>query len=325
MTLEEKVRGWILSRPDGTIYESVNQHIDYLATELYCEYEPTKGPYPDFWQRFEAWIENAHNEADQQTLFRLMSSLFFIGPQELDNLYRVAFNRNITKWLVDQLSLALDDPALPEKVSAGLAQTWFCPLTDSMRINAFYHLNHISGRNHRPDWLSLAVLGDPQKVDNFLQAKGIKRIVLLEDFIGNGSQVNPAISFAGSLTSKLPTLVVPLVICPSGAARATAWQTTFANITCSPVLELREFDFLSKDPRPDEPDEHGKMRKLASDCFSTLLGGQNIHEAKVYGPFGFGDTGGLVVLSTNCPDNTLPLIHHRSPTWSPLFPRASRI
>ncbi|HWY69467.1 MAG TPA: hypothetical protein VNX88_12430 [Terriglobales bacterium] len=323
--LPHKLQRWIMSLPDGPMFQTINEHVEHLAEELYCEYEPTKGPYPDFWQRFEDWLDNGDDETKQQSLFRLMPSLFFIGPKELDNLYRVAFNCNITAWLIDQLSLTLDDVALSSKVTEALSHTWFCPLTDSMRINAFYHLNHISGRDHRPDWLSLAVLADPAKVDTFVSSKKIERIVLLEDFVGSGSQIEPAIKFAGSLSSRLPTLIVPLVICPAGVDAARAWETSFNNVQVRPVLELRRLDFLTRAPQTDEPTDHAVFRDLAIDSFSKLLAGKTAQEAKIYGPFGFDDTGGLVILATNCPDNTLPLIHHGSVTWKPLFPRASRI
>jgi hypothetical protein len=324
-TLQFKLQNWIMSLPHGPTFQSINQHVEHLAEQLYCHYEPTKGPYPDFWQRFDEWLNNGDDETKQQTLFRLMPYIFFVGSEELHNLYRVAFNRNVTSWLIDELSLKLDDPELMSNVSDSLAGTWFCPLTDSMRINAFYHLNHISGRNHRPDWLSLAALADPGKVDRFLADRNIARVVLLEDFVGSGSQIEPAVTFAGKLASQLPTLVVPLIICPSGVNAAKTWEARFKNIKISPVLELRSADFLASTSQPGEPSDYSAFRQLALDSFIKLLGGESVKEAKIYGPFGFDDSGGLVVLATNCPDNTLPLIHHNSRTWKPLFPRASRI
>jgi len=323
--LKDKMQRWILSLPHGPAFQTVTQHVEHLAEQLYCHYEPTKGASAEFWQRFEDWLENGTDEAMQQTLFRLLPSLFFIGPSELDNLYRVAFNSNISSWLIDQLSVPLDDPNMFGKVNESLKHTWFCPLTDSMRINAFYHLNHISGRDHRPDWLSLALLAEPTKLEAFLKDYKIERIVLLEDFVGSGSQIEPAVTFAGSLSSNLPTLIVPLVICPTGVDAAKVWESSFPNIQVRPVLKLRNSDFLTRVPQTDEPPDHCDFRQLAIDSFPKLLGGSTLAEAKIYGPFGFDDTGGLVVLATNCPDNTLPLVHHGSPTWKPLFPRASRI
>ena len=322
--LADKVNQWLLTLPDGEIFQAANQQIDHLARELYCEYEPTIGPYPDFWQRLESWIDNGDTDDQQRLLFRLASHLFFIGSKELDNLYRVAFNANISQWLVSKLDLALDDPLLEAKVEAALQRTWFCPLTDSMRINAFYHLNHLSGRNFRPDWLSLAKFGDASKVEAFLKGR-IDFIVLLEDFIGSGKQITPAVKFAAALPSRTPVLVVPLVICPSGLTTVGHWQTAAPHVSVRPVLELTAINFLSSAPATWEPTIYPAFRDLAVQSFTRVLGGMTPAQAKIYSPFGFDQTGSLVVLVTNCPNNTVPLIHHGSPSWQPLFPRASRI
>jgi hypothetical protein len=116
-----------------------------------------------------------------------------------------------------------------------------------------------------------------------------------------------------------------LVICPAGVEAGRIWESSYTNIRVSPVLELRRTDFVTRTPQANEPTDHDDFRRLAIDSFPKLLAGQTPEEAKVYGPFGFDDTGGLVILATNCPDNTLPLVHHASDTWKPLFPRASRI
>jgi hypothetical protein len=118
--------------------QAVNEQIDQLEVELYSEYEPTKGPYPDFWNRLEKWVDNAKTETDQQNLFRLMRHVFFVGPRELDSLYRVAFNSHVARWLIEKKNIKLDDPDASEKLRDAVRHTWFCPLTDSMRINAFY-------------------------------------------------------------------------------------------------------------------------------------------------------------------------------------------
>jgi hypothetical protein len=325
--LQEKLQRWIMSLPDGPDLQAVNQHVEQLADELYCEYEPTKGPYLDFHSRLDAWLDNIPNEEEQKILFRLMRNLFFIGPKELDNLYRIAFNENICQWIVEHLGIALDQPDLDDQLATAIKRTWFCPITDSMRINAFYHLNHLSGRNLRPDWLSLGRFGDGAKIDAFLKTKGreIDRIVLLEDFVGSGNQISPAVMFAAALPSHTPVLIVPLVVCPKGAAEIESWTKLYGNIAYSPVLKLGSLDFLALAPQAGETQLHTDLRPIVKSTFTQLLGGKTVDEAKIYGPFGFEDTGSLVVLTTNCPDNTLPLIHHSSHTWNPLFPRASRV
>jgi hypothetical protein len=171
----------------------------------------------------------------------------------------------------------------------------------------------------------LAQFGEAAKIDAFLRAKNIDRIILLEDFVGSGSQIRPAIMFAASLPSNIPVLVVPLIVCPLGIDAMHAWQLAYSNIHYRTVLDLRPLDFLTATPQADEPGLHVGLRSIALTTFTQLLGGQTLDEAKVYGPFGFDETGGLIVLTTNCPDNTLPLIHYSSATWNSLFPRASRV
>ena len=53
-------------------------------------------------------------------------------------------------------------------------------------------------------------------------------------------------------------------------------------------------------------------------------GGVAIDAGKPYTPFGYKRTGGLVVMHSNTPDNSLPVIHHESDTWAPIFKRHSR-
>ena len=40
--------------------------------------------------------------------------------------------------------------------------------------------------------------------------------------------------------------------------------------------------------------------------------------------YGFEETGAKVVLFSNCPNNTLPIFHHETEQWKPLFPRVMR-
>jgi hypothetical protein len=311
-----------MALPDGLEIEAVNQHVVQLARELYCEYEPTKGPSLDFWQRLERWLDNV-SEADQKVLFRLLRHLFFIGPKELDNLYRVAYNEHVSRWLIDQIGIALDDPTLDAQLSTALQETWFCPVTDSMRINAFYHLNHITGSNFRPDWASLCELGSTARIDAYIAKNGIKRLVLLEDFVGSGSQISNAVMFAATLPSRLPVLCLPLILCPNGKTNMASWQNAHTNLTCDAVLNLRSLDFLTLTPDPAEPAVYADARPVAVTAYNAMQASGP--HSQLYSAYGYQNTGGLVVLSTNCPDNTLPLIHFNVPTWNALFPRASRL
>ena len=65
------------------------------------------------------------------------------------------------------------------------------------------------------------------------------------------------------------------------------------------------------------------MRAL-SDQYSSLLE-LPFQSVKDLGMLGFRNTGANVVLFSNCPNNTLAIMHYDgSDSWEPLFPRNSR-
>jgi hypothetical protein len=169
-------------------------------------------------------------------------------------------------------------------------------------------------------------LGDQKQVQQFILDSGIKRLVLLEDFVGSGSQMLAGIRFAASLGTPLDILVVPLVLCPEGGRTGRDVVATFNNVRFSPVLELTAENFVAVTPNPSELPLFSSIRNLALGLYASVSDRQPPDDAvKPYGPFGFARTGSLSVPYANCPDNTLPLIHHSSQTWKPLFPRATRI
>jgi|ERR1035438_2436628 hypothetical protein len=188
-----------------------------------------------------------------------------------------------------------------------------------MRINGFYHLNHITGRDYRPDWRSLQKFGSSDKLRGFIAAEHIERIVLIEDFIGTGEQAGHAMKFAAELG--IPLLVIPLIVCPPGVEAGANLQTAFPNLTFDPVLPLSQAAFVTPDPVPGEAPIFTRIRGIATATFDRVKVGL----PEYVGAFGFNDTATIIVLYPNCPDNTLPMVYSASAEWEPLFPRASRL
>lgn len=315
------------SVPLGSLIEEINDHLRYLARDLYSEYEPTRGTHPDFWVRLENWLNNLKDEGQKQVLFRLIPHLFFIGPREFESLYRSAFNHQIAMWLVDQAGVKLDNAKAQTRIAETLEKTWFCPITDSMRINGFYHLNGIEGREYRPDWRSLSRFGDRRKISEYIEKDCIERIVLLEDFVGYGGQIEKAVIFAAELVPKLPILVVPLVICPNADKLIGTLEGKYPHLKFSPSLRLPESEFVVEKAQTNEKPIFSEIRQIAlsiSDSMKEGLSEYELKQAEKYIPFGWHKTGALVVLYSNCPNNTLPIIFHGCKKWEPLFPRTSR-
>lgn len=321
----ERIYLWYADVHDGQHIQETTVLIQHLADELFSSYEPMQGPNPTFWQRLNGWLNEDLPEERQKTLLTLLPYIFYVGPNEFTSLYRVAFHNSIARWLIEALRLDLTDPDAEVKLRTAVQRTWFCPITDSMRINAFHHVNNIAGHDLRPDWRTLAALRDEAHVLNLMSGQ-YDRIVLLEDFVGSGSQIEPALRFVADFKNKIPTLIVPLVVCPDGATFCNSYATRYPHIHFSPVLKLDSSSFLTETVSPGEHPINSDFRSVAIETYGRVTHGLSAEDlGKLYGPFGFAGTGCLVVLWTNCPDNTLPLIHQNSEQWTALFPRASRL
>jgi len=323
--IENKINSWV-SQGDSK-YLDINQKIIHLEEWLFSDYEPSIGPNSKFFKRLNDWLENLKDETDQKILLEMVTNIFYIGREELNVLYREAYKTKFARWLIDDISINFNTENILTRINEAVLDTWFCPLTDSLRINQFYHINDIPAKNNlRPDWKSLAKFGDPQKINEYIKDQGIKRVVLLEDFIGNGGQVSMPVLFAAENFRNLPILVIPLIICPKGVENSMRLESNHPNVKIKPVITLTEDLFVHENISDIQSDFLKKINLLATSTYAQVSD-STIIDDKVdpYGPFGWRRTGGLIVLHTNTPNNTLPLIHNKSKTWKPLFKRHKRI
>lgn len=299
------------------------------ARQLFSAYEPLLRDEPRteraFLSRLDKWLRNWQTDEDQWDAFRLVDHLFFVGETEFQELFRVAFETNLWSWVADSVSGNAASKTTSEEVSRILVKTWCCPITDSFRINAFRHINHIEAPDYFPDWRSLALFGDKKKISDYIKSAGILRLVLLEDFIGSGTQATRAVEFAASF--ELPVLILPLIVGKRGHDKLQEIVSKYSNVTYDPVIWLNTEFFVSKHVLPSD-DKHKPAQRRIIESYSTLT-----HDKHPYGfeEKRFGESQGyLVALYTNCPNNTINPIHsdymmpETSVEWSPLFPRSGR-
>lgn len=306
---------WLRSDDNSEIPDIFNR-VTYLGRVLYHDYEPSQ--YRRFSERLDWWLANVEEDHLQKVLYKLVGCLFFVGRQEFESLCRAAFNGPISRWLIDKLDIQFADAEAKKKLSVAVERTWFCPVTDSMRINAFLKVSNLEGHRHRPDWKSLARFGDPKKIVDYIHRENIERIVLLEDFVGTGVQMSAAVSYASELDKDIPVICCPLVICPDGARKGVELARKYPNLTFEPVLTLPIDQFIKYEPQPFDTALFVAVRELIVTVAGRLpiTSGSDTH--------GFEGTGALVVLYSNCPNNTLPIVHDLTGNWSPLFPRIRR-
>lgn len=324
---QTRLASWIAADPDNIAgFRNVKAKLDFLAEILYKEYLPTvAGTHGEFPYRLAKWLNSATAEDQMKLMFLLLDHLFFVGKSEFVSMYLTAYSQHIAQWILVGENIAVADPSAPQKVKDALASTLFTAVTESFNIGDFIRINSIQGVDIRFFWEpALKINWDPnQFVRNAMQGK--TRIVLLEDFVGSGSQMRRAVEEACSLPNNPAVLLCPLIICPDGADLARDLEARFHNLTYRPVLELAPHHFVRPTPGPAEPKLFREIRDLVTALHPTVKG--TTAWAQDYGPFGYGGKGGtgaLIVKFDNCPDNTLPLIHHQSDTWEPLFFRVSR-
>lgn len=320
---------WCLNDTQGTDgIEELKRDIEYLERELFHEYCVTAhGGHAPFGARLAQWIGNLQNDADRKELYRILAHLFFIGRGEHEAAYRTAFSKNVMQWLltVGQIDLFRNDAK--QMLEQELAATRFTEVTDSFGIRSFCITNQIQTESLRYKWE-----GNTENWDGAVFRKTVleeredgslpkRNLVLLEDFVGSGSQMLDAVELAISLGPEVNVLLCPLFICPEGAMRSREKSQDTDHFHFSPVLEFDPRFFISPAPLPDENTDFRRTREILLKIHPLLLGGP-----QEYGPFGYSHTGSFVVPYTNCPDNSVPALHKRSrDSWQPLFLRNSRL
>lgn len=308
------VEPWLMSGDSDDLI-ALRDQLSWLQAELYDEYEPNR--YESFDDCLAKWLLNSSDEDARKKMFRLLGHLFFVGKKQIDALQRSAYSDKTVRWLVDILDLDIADVDLNGLIDDAVQRTWFCPITDSLRINGFLKVNGLNGHEHRPDWRSLEQFGDKLKLRQYVTDENIGQLVLIEDFVGSGTQMDGPIRWAAQTLPNVQILVVPLICCPNGVTVGQAIAQQFANVSFSPCLSLRPELFVSSAAKPEEPSAFTDIRPVIQ-AVRNRLGVFEHH------PFGFEGTGALVTLYSNCPDNTLPLFHSQTDTWDPLFSRIRR-
>ncbi|WP_254509557.1 phosphoribosyltransferase-like protein [Anatilimnocola floriformis] len=341
-SIADRVQKWDLSPTAPltplTTFGEIHKRIVFYYSTHYFQYLPTLSVlYPDFETRLANWLSNVPDDQNQRLLFELLPRLAFFSREDFEKLHQAAFDGPVARWIFESSRLSVSDPELDKKLSEQAHRhTWYCPLSDSLRINDFHNVNGIGGVDYRPDWRSLARFGSEAAILDFMKnhqdiqgPAPLTRLVILEDFIGSGSQSSDTVRFIQRISKKIPTLIVPLIVCPTGAQ---VWRAieSFPELTFSPVIELKESDMITAGTARDGSFA-GRIADLAESTYAAVEG-DRAASPRPYSAFGFPGhvnislgTGSLVTLYSNTPANTLPLVQHSSNSWNAIFPRSARI
>ena len=309
----------------------------FMEQDTFAKYVPIQASpqTSEYFDRLLLWIANAGlTPEDKPLLFEFANRLCYFSQDDFLALYRSAFTGPVSRWVAQQCAIRLDEPGWESQFARQRDErTWYCPVTDSMTIGEFYHINHLTGVSHRPGFRSLREFQTAgEALRQHMDDAGMDRLVLLEDFVGTGSQTAATVEWAVKQLER-PVLFVPLIIAPDGMRRLLSLRGKFLDglLSIEPVIQLEAHEFVGQATAETDP-LFARVRALAERVHDEVGGDSpRTPNRSPYSPMGFhreGDTatGATVVLYSNCPNNTLPMVHHHSPqsNWKPLFPRVER-
>lgn len=313
---------------DNLDLRQLKADVEFLEANLFGDYHPTsQGNHLAFGDRLARWIGNCADDADRRNLFLMFKHLLYISRDNFDTAYRTAFSKCIMSWLIECTGVNVFDINASAQLEECLSKLLFTRITDSFGLPEFIRVNGLHGRSDRYTW-SEHLRGWSRndfclnRLDRGLPSEK-KFLVLFEDFVGSGSQMETAVNFAVSLANEIPDLKIllcPLFICPGGSARAKALSAANPCLSYLPVLDFNEKFFLKPNPINGEYPDFQNFRELVTRLHPMVTNG-----LQDYGPFGYMDSGAFIVKHDNTPDNTLPVIHRQKEgSWEPVFFRASR-
>ncbi|MDA1054841.1 MAG: hypothetical protein O3C40_30830 [Planctomycetota bacterium] len=320
-TIRELVNSWTRKSGDHLNLHAKLELLGILNDELYAQYQPFAVK-PDYMDRLFAWIDGASSVRDKKLMFELASWLLFVGEAEMKSLYQSSFAGVITRWVIDQANIDITCIDAPDRIAQALKRTFVGSMA-GMEIGTYCRVNGIEGQSLRPDFRDHAHIGTPDSLRMYLNAKGYARIVAVEDYVCTGQQMEEACAYLSKLT-EFPTLLCPMLVAREGVETGNELARKHSHFDFNPLFAPPLEIAVPKAPlsSSNEPTFIVQLRELISRLW-TQVHGTDVTQ-HLYGPFGCGGTGSLLLTYLNCPDNVPPIIHHKSDSWEPLFQRSSR-
>jgi hypothetical protein len=324
------------------ISEEDAAQLQFLAQRKYDRYD-LFSPGETFLSRLTYWLDN-FAEQDRQVAMEIVSSLKFISQYEMKEL-AVATFENIRSCLRNSFqdlpkgnwSIYLD--SREQKVDQELSRSIFVACADDVLFDYFrrYAMGQV----------------EAFEKDNFVEYYKVEkncrvalpehnRLFLIDQLSGSGTT---AIRNEDSVwKGKLPTFLdiwkddlrnCEVYYCPFLQSTVSKehlkehlplWQKESkpglsinvlptCDISVSPCLSIDGGATINEDMPAAKLSRNEKY-------FSKFVDDRHIRKG---GPayYGFGRAGLTLILQSNCPNNTIPLLWHSYNDWYPLFPRIS--
>ena len=318
-----------------------SENITFLSRRKYDRYDHFS-PGENFMVRLLSWLKNfKQNERD--TAFKIVKNIKFIDEYELRKLTISTFE-NIKYVIISELDLGKNNTwysyieKMNQNIDYELSKTIFIACTDDIRFDFF--------RRYAMNTHPMAF-----KKDNFIEYYKLNkksqqelpyfdRIVLLDQLAASGTTAireeedewhGKFPRFFKIWDSKINDK--SFYYCPyilSNIAevnineRLSDWknQSLINNIIkIIPTSKISVSPCIS-DESGLKVDKKSDVAELCKSYYHYFK--EDEHTKKVGGvPYGYGEAGLTLILQSNCPNNSLPIIWHNYNKWHPLFPRVS--
>lgn len=274
----------------------------------------------EFPVRLLKWLDNFENDNQRQALFKLLRWMIFVDHLQILSLQRDAFRRIVVPWLFDKefgLELQLNSN-FEKRTTDELRKYALFSITESFVFPDFIHINDLAG-TAKP-----TVLGEKlDMVEAIIQPSltSFEGAIVFEDFVGTGKQAGRIVAELRRCSgSDWRILFIPLIVLEKGLENLNK-KLGSSGVTVEPALTIPSSSSLQKEPRADEPLEFKRVRTLIKQNAKRVLERLDSNDDPPKDPFGFGNSGALLITCNNSPNNTLPVFHHKAPRWEALFRR----
>jgi len=262
------------------------------------------------------WISQADTNVKKRMLFDLLRGIKFFGTQEVNALFESAHEEHIKPRL----------PIIPQRSRSDRRDDlWVTYVDGPAKSGAVYARQYVKKAKVSVKCVKEMAFIDKALESNAPLTRAPELIVIIDDFAGTGHSLSGNLGdfyekHAQSIAkSEIPVLVLVVCATEEGDERVRKRLGKLdekADLIVCEDLDPKHFAF-----RPENKIWENQQKTLEAKELCQQLGSK---VAKNH-PLGYKDNGLLIVFHTNCPNNTLPILHARGKganKWTPLFERS---
>lgn len=319
-------------------YSGICEQIKILSRFRFTPY--LNDEIQDFPHKLERWIEQFDTEKEKKLALLVASKITFVTEEQFRQLQEVCFQEKLRFLLLNRIISenglqCYDYDSASSYFDSKLEQCLFAPLTDSARINQFFHVNKLDDHSRlalrsldifvHPELMKRSDIVEPLNV--YYKDKPI--LIILEDYCGSGKTISSDLLRIIRLYPCFSTIIFCPYMITEWAERALyrivrkrAPEIEFRIIYGMRLSEKMRCFF--KTSALFSENEQVELKILCKKYHQRYFAEHRfIGKPKAF-PFGYRNLQLLLVTQSNCPNHTLPIIWCTDKGWFPLFQRVQR-